>query len=77
MKVLHGKGEIALLFEGTSINDVRRFSAIFDLPTMFNYVYPITSNIWGLFGAPTYPKNGYHLWTFPYKKFIAPLSNKI
>ena len=52
MKVLHGKGEIALLFEGTSTNDVRRFSAIFDLPTMSDNFYPITSDICGLFWTP-------------------------
>ena len=45
MKVLHGKGEITILFEGTSINDVRRFSAIFDIPTMSDNFYPITPDI--------------------------------
>ena len=49
--------------QGTSINDVRRFSAIFDLPTL---PCPITSDFGGYFGPPTYPKIGRHLWTFPY-----------
>ena len=59
---------------GTSINDVRRFSAIFDLSsTMPDDFYPIRSDILGLFWAaflnpPTYPKIGRHLWTFPCKK---------
>ena len=37
----------------TSINDVRRFSSIFDLPTISDDFYPIMSNIRGLFG-PSY-----------------------
>ena len=45
---------------GTSINDVRRFSVIFDLPTL---PCSITSD----FGPPyQYPKIGRHLWTFPW-----------
>ena len=40
---------------GTSINDVRRFLAIFDLHTMSDNFYPVTSNIWGLFGPPYLP----------------------
>ena len=39
----------------TPINDVRRFSAIFNLPTISDDFYPITSNIWGLFGPPYLP----------------------
>ena len=53
---------------GTSINDVRRFSAIFDLPTMSDNFYPITFDIWELFWTPI-PINseiGRNLWTFPY-----------
>ena len=37
---------------GTSINDVRRFSAIFDLPAMSDNFYPITFDIWELFWTP-------------------------
>ena len=51
---------------GTSINDVRRFSAIFDLSTYLSTLpCPITSNFGGYFGL-TYPKIGRHLWTFPF-----------
>ena len=42
---------------GTSINDVRRFSVIFDLPTLPCYV-----RFWGYCGPPyQYPKIGRHL----------------
>ena len=34
---------------GTSINDVRHFLVIFDLPTMSDNIYPIKSDIWGIF----------------------------
>ena len=52
----------------TSINDVRRFSPIFDLPTYHVWRFLPYNNI-QYFGAfldpPTYPKIGCHLWTFP------------
>ena len=35
------------------------------LPTMSDDFYPITSNIWELFGTFWDPKIGRHLWTFP------------
>ena len=46
---------------------VQRFSAIFDLTTMSDDFYPITSDIWGPFRTPppSYPKIRRHLWTFP------------
>ena len=37
---------------GTSINDVLRFLAIFDLPTLLPCPCPITSLLWGYFGPP-------------------------
>ena len=41
------------------------FSAIFDLPTMSDDFYPITSNIWGgFFDPPNYPNIRRHLWAF-------------
>ena len=39
-------------FKGTSINDVPRFLAIFDLPT---FSYPIASDFWGYLGPPYLP----------------------
>ena len=58
----HRSTEVVKL--GTSINAVRRFSAIFDLPTL---PCPIKSDIFGLFCTPlpTYPKIGLiYIWTF-------------
>ena len=52
--------------KGTSINDVRRFSAIFYLPTYHVQQFlPYNVRYLGFFGPPTYPKIGRHLWTFP------------
>ena len=45
----------------------KRRPTFFDLPTMSDDFYPMTSNIWGLFWIPlsTYLKIGHHLWMFP------------
>ena len=46
-----------------SINDVRRYSIIFDLPSCPTLSYNV--QFLGLFWTPTYHKIGRHLWTFP------------
>ena len=53
--------------KGTSINDVRCFSAIFDLPIY--HVRPFlpykVRYLRAFLDSPIYPKIGRHLWTFP------------
>ena len=57
-----------MMYRGTFINDIQRFSAIFDLLTMSDNFYPIRScTFWGFLDPLTYPKIGPHLWTFPNK----------
>ena len=52
---------------GTSINDVPRFLAIFDLPIYLPTLsYSITSYFRDYLGPPTYPNIGRHKWTFSY-----------
>ena len=43
--------------KGTFINNVPRFLAIFDLPTLS---YSITSLFWAILDPPTYPNMGRH-----------------
>ena len=46
---LLGSKLVRFLAKGTSINDVLRFSMIFDLPTMSDNFYHITSDLWESF----------------------------
>ena len=47
--------------KGTSINDVKRFFAIFDLPTYLPTLsYSITSDFRVILDPPTYPNIGRH-----------------
>ena len=45
---------------GTSINDVRRFSMIFDLPTTMSMIFTLWRPILGSHFGPKYPKIGRH-----------------
>ena len=63
--------------EGMSINDVRRFSAIFDLPTMSDDFYPITSHIWELFWTPLPTLKSDVIYGCSHRNFIpAPLASQ-
>ena len=60
---------------GTSIKDVRHFSAIFDLPTHYvqQFLLYNVQYLGAILDPSTYPKIVLHLWTFPLVKNFEPI----